>query len=549
MSFLWNLKTKTKLLASFILILILTCLIVAAAIVSNHMSIVAATEINSILGKSYDSLRETVDGLDKTHTLALQYLTTGKPEMEKTEFVEMLSQGFNAANEKAKAMDENTLGAMPAPEDYKKAVLELKTRMAQFMDMYVNKTERLLTLGTNVSALNGYLRFSLPEYNSCKEAYEVLIQLQLDASSRQADDASDLTMLYISIGIAVVAVLLGLTIAVVMSNYMAGSLDNLNKMMRKIAGGDFTVNLKARTRDEFGDAINTLIKMRDELNTSVSEVISSADKTQQDLAAVQDIANNIVEHANKSESLTVTVAAAADQMVSTTSDIAKNCVSAAGAADDANKTTDDGVQVVQKTIDGIQDQVGKSRIDAEHIQALVVQSQKIGSIVQTIEDIASQTNLLALNAAIEAARAGEAGKGFAVVADEVRALASRTGSSTQEIIKMVAQIQSDANTANDGMTASLENMTNLATQASSVQDLLREISDKVSGVNAQIGQIATAAEEQTTATGEISANMQGVTDNAQSVSAEANESNNLVARVSANMDDLKQSLSFFKLRS
>ena len=176
------------------------------------------------------------------------------------------------------------------------------------------------------------------------------------------------------------------------------------------------------------------------------------------------------------------------------------------------------MEKVQRTIEGIQNQVIKSKEDANNVQSLVDQAQKIGTIVQTIDDIASQTNLLALNAAIEAARAVEAGKGFAVVADEVRALASRTSSSTSEITKMVSQIQENANTANESMQSSVQNMDNLAVETSTIESLLNDITDQVSSVNAQITQIATAAEQQTTATSEISTNMQDITHSSESLS-------------------------------
>ena len=234
-------------------------------------------------------------------------------------------------------------------------------------------------------------------------------------------------------------------------------------------------------------------------------------------------------------------------MVSTTGDIAKNCQSAASASEVANNTTEQGVSEINGTIESIQSQVEATRQNAEQIKALVDQSQKVGTIVQTIEDIASQTNLLALNAAIEAARAGEAGKGFAVVADEVRALASRTATSTQDIIKMVTQIQNDANNANESMVQSLQNMDSLAGQTTNIQGMLGSIIDQVSSVNSQITQIATAAEEQTTATSEISNNMQGITGESQDLRSMVNSAQEKVNDSVHNLNSLRDMVARFRV--
>ena len=256
---------------------------------------------------------------------------------------------------------------------------------------------------------------------------------------------------------------------------------------------------------------------------------------------------DVVDAAKTAESQTVTVAAAADEMVSTTADIARNCESAAAVSDDSKHITLMGMDVVRTTVDQIRDQSERTNQDALKIQALADQTQKIGFIVGTIDEIAAQTNLLALNAAIEAARAGEAGRGFAVVADEVRALASRTTKSTQEISSMVSQIQNDANVATQSMESSVSNMNTVAEKAGELETSLNSVLDKVNAVNTQITQIATAAEEQTTATSEISTNMQGITTATQIVFDKSQSAIATTEKSVVSIRDLVENLSKFKL--
>ena len=369
---------------------------------------------------------------------------------------------------------------------------------------------------------------------------------QIEQTRGRVDTIASTTPILIILVISVSAVLIAICIAFLFSKSIVAVLKQAVGAADKIASGDLTHVTNSSRKDEFGTLLRRIENMRLQMNSLVGHIKEKAFLIEEKITAITDVTNRITDSAQNTQNRALTVAAASDEMVSTTGDIAKNCMTAAGSADRSNVTTREGVSAVEATIVSIHEQVDRSKSDALQIQALVEQSKKIGTIVQTIEDIASQTNLLALNAAIEAARAGEAGKGFAVVADEVRSLASRTSKSTKDIINMVSQIQADANQANESMNSSLETMNELALKTSGVSGLLNSISELVSSVNSQIKQIATAAEQQTTATAEISSNMESITEMAKDqnyhvdeAKQRVSESVNLINELLAEVKDLR----------
>ena len=420
---------------------------------------------------------------------------------------------------------------------------KLKGFINSAIDVYKNKMERMVDRGYSVDVRNTYNNELFPVLNDSIAEIDCLVGLYLDRVDNNVASMTDVTPIIIILVTTLIAVIFSAVIAYKLPKAFIGVLHYAVSHASVMSRGDLTQTVENRGRtDEFGKLLDSLEKMRLDWQNNVKVIKSVTDNLENAFNKIDEVTSDMNNKAQESQNRSITVAAAADEMVSTTSDIAKNCESAAANSNQSNDTTQQGVHKVQLTIEGIQNQVVKSKQDAEYVQSLVDQAQKIGTIVQTIDDIASQTNLLALNAAIEAARAGEYGKGFAVVADEVRALASRTSTSTQEITKMVTQIQSNANTANESMQSSVKNMDNLAVETSTIEELLNNITEQVSSVNAQITQIATAAEQQTTATSEISGNMQDITHSSQSLSKDCSDAKEEVNRSMSLLQDLVESL-------
>lgn len=425
---------------------------------------------------------------------------------------------------------------------------KLKGFINSAIDVYKNKMERMVDRGYSVDVRNTYNNELFPVLNDSIAEIDRLVGLYLDRVDNNVTSMTDVTPIIIILVTTLIAVIFSAVIAYKLPKAFIGVLHYAVSHASVMSRGDLTQTVENRGRtDEFGKLLDSLEKMRLDWQNNVKVIKSATDNVIQTFNKIDAVTSDMNDIAHEAQNHSITVAAAADEMVSTTSDIAKNCESAAANSSQSNDTTQQGVHKVQLTIEGIQNQVVKSKQDAEYVQSLVDQAQKIGTIVQTIDDIASQTNLLALNAAIEAARAGEYGKGFAVVADEVRALASRTSTSTQEITKMVTQIQSNANTANESMQSSVKNMDNLAVETSTIEELLNNITEQVSSVNAQITQIATAAEQQTTATSEISGNMQDITHSSQSLSKNCSDAKDEVKRSMSLLQDLEESLNRIKI--
>ncbi|ANA39775.1 chemotaxis protein [Geobacter anodireducens] len=369
-------------------------------------------------------------------------------------------------------------------------------------------------------------------------------QAKLTAESNEHVAATAFTVMAV---LSAVGVILAIGLGLLISRMITTPLSRAVDVANRLADGDLTVDVGATSTDETGRLLTAMQHMVQSLREMVTQTatISAgiASASSQLHATSEQIATGTEEVASQAG----TVATASEEMSATSQDIATNCHAAAGSAEQVAATTRQGFDVVRHTVEGIRSRGEGTRQNAQLVASLGERSEQIGDIVGTIEDIADQTNLLALNAAIEAARAGEQGRGFAVVADEVRALAERTTRATKEIGEMIRAIQQETKTAIVSMEEGVRGTEQGALEAARLETALRQILDQVNEVSMQVGQIATAAEEQTATTGEVTGNIQQITEVVHQTAQGAEETADAAAQLARQAQDLQTPMGRFRL--
>jgi methyl-accepting chemotaxis protein len=323
-------------------------------------------------------------------------------------------------------------------------------------------------------------------------------------------------------------------------------IQNLARGVNQIAGGDLNAFIDYRCDDDLGRLASDMNTMAGNLRTVIGDVKGSAERMTQASGHLSQTADQMASGASRVSDQVESVATAGEEMASTSLEIARNCAGTAEIARQASASAAAGAQVVANAIGAMHRIAARVKESAQTVEGLGERSQQIGAILGTIEDIADQTNLLALNAAIEAARAGEQGRGFAVVADEVRALAERTTRATGEIAQMIKGIQDETRGAVSSMEEGVAEVESGTLEAGKSGAALREIIAHIEGVTMQIHQVATAAEEQTVTTREISSNMQQITEVVQQTSRGARESAAEATQLSGNAEELQSLVRQFK---
>lgn len=507
MSFLYSLTIKKKLILSYLSLVIVSIVLSWNSISNCLTNKDVAGFVHTTLSERYGRTRATADYAFAVNTIIQSINNGASYDSAKASLNDNVSKMQVAADKLQMARYPTEIGAV-------------KKATSNFINLLNTQYIPLVEKGETEKATLFYTTKMLTDFIIIQENVVKVNGYQIAVSKDHVKDITSNTPLVIAVCLT---------------------------LFSTLASGKLNQEIKNRRHDEFSPLLDALEKMRKSWQGSISQIQDVTRNIKSTMQEIDASSSEIRQTAEQNQSHSLTVAAASDEMVSTTADIAKNCEQASISSNESSQITTTGIHRVQDTIDKLDTQVEKSKHDAQLVKNLADQAQKIGTIVQTIDDIASQTNLLALNAAIEAARAGEAGKGFAVVADEVRALASRTSASTQEITRMVSQVQTDANVADEAMQASVKVMDGISAETGQLHSILSEVTDKVTEVNAQITQIATAAEEQTTATSEISSNMKNITDGSKNLTQELQVVNESISSTHGEIGRLSEIVHMFEI--
>ncbi len=332
-----------------------------------------------------------------------------------------------------------------------------------------------------------------------------------------------------------------------MENYLEENTQKMLVAMDKFAQGDLTVSLKVENSDSIGNLFNGFNKSIQNIGNLLGSITDVVEAVASASSQISSSSEEMAAGAQEQSSQTMEVAGAIEEMTRTILETTKNSSTAAESAKNAGIIAKEGGHVVTETIEGM-DRIAKVvKKSAETVQALGKSSDQIGEIIQVIDDIADQTNLLALNAAIEAARAGEQGRGFAVVADEVRKLAERTTKATKEIASMIKQIQKDTVGAVESMNEGTREVENGKLLTDKAGESLKQIIKGADDVVDVVTQVAAASEQQSSTSEQISKSIEAInnvtresTDGVQQVATAAEDLNKLTIK-------LQELLSAFKI--
>ncbi len=516
------------------------------------LGVFALTQMSTIRASGESIARNSVPSIKaldeftqltlRLRVLSYRLLTNREPDIQQKTY-----DLFEQRNQQIRAAQTAYEKLISAPEE--RAAYD---QYVQLLGQYRQLEERMKTLSRNnqIEDLRALLN---TELLSNSEAVNVVLGRLLEINNQQADALNKGAEHQYSkafnwvVTLLVIATGLTLLFAWLLTNSITKPIANALDAAEEIAKGNLTRPIVVDGSDEAGRLLRAMSTMQEKLRDTLQRISGSATQlasAAEELNSVTDeSARGLTQQNNEIEQ----AATAVNEMTSAVEEVARNAVSTSEASKNATTSAGDGRDLVQETVSAIERMSADVQSTAALIGNLADESRDIGKVLDVIRGLADQTNLLALNAAIEAARAGEAGRGFAVVADEVRALAHRTQQSTSEIERMIGSIQSGTEHAVDSMRNSTERAESTLNIARGAGMSLDTINTAIVEINERNLVIASAAEEQAQVAREVDRNLVNIRDLSVQSATGANQTSAASAELSRLAVDLNSMVGRFSL--
>nr|WP_223471014.1 MULTISPECIES: methyl-accepting chemotaxis protein [unclassified Pseudomonas] len=516
------------------------------------LGVFALTQMSTIRASGESIARNSVPSIKaldeftqltlRLRVLSYRLLTNREPDIQQKTY-----DLFEQRNQQIRAAQAAYEKLISAPEE--RAAYD---QYVQLLGQYRQLEDRMKTLSRNnqIEDLRALLN---TELLSNSEAVNAVLGRLLEINNQQADAFNRGAEQQYSrafnwvVTLLVIATGLTLLFAWLLTNSITKPIANALDAAEEIAKGNLTRPIVVDGSDEAGRLLRAMSTMQEKLRDTLQRISGSATQlasAAEELNAVTDeSARGLTQQNNEIEQ----AATAVNEMTSAVEEVARNAVSTSEASKNATTSAGDGRDLVQETVSAIERMSADVQSTAALIGNLADESRDIGKVLDVIRGLADQTNLLALNAAIEAARAGEAGRGFAVVADEVRALAHRTQQSTSEIERMIGSIQSGTEHAVDSMRNSTERAESTLNIARGAGMSLDTINTAIVEINERNLVIASAAEEQAQVAREVDRNLVNIRDLSVQSATGANQTSAASAELSRLAVDLNSMVGRFSL--
>lgn len=396
-------------------------------------------------------------------------------------------------------------------------------------------------------------------YKQQNEQEEILV-----ASARQAIKLSDdlrsvmkekmesaeAAAITMAVGFAIGSIIIGLIIAFIITRGIVTPINSTVDMLRDIAQGegDLTKRIEIDQQDEVGDLAKWFNQFMDKLHDIIYQVAQNTEMLASAATEISSSTEELSAGVKEQTNQTAQVSTAIEEMTATIVETSKNTAEVSEKTQETATKSQEGSRLSDDASRGMEEIANSSNVTAQNIDGLAEKATAIGEIISVIDDIADQTNLLALNAAIEAARAGEQGRGFAVVADEVRKLAERTTTATKEVAETIKGIQNDVSAANQQVNDSKQIVESGKELVQKTSGSLNEIYSAIESVQEMMRQIATASEEQSSAAEQISRNVENVDRITKETATGTEQAATAAEQLSRQSEELKNLVGGFKLR-